>query len=209
MGALNPLRSCVTYGCILAIALALSWVFDPAGSEPFSNMFHCERPCAGPVSHELPASAVLSIVVIVVCTIGACYLLLAPAPPLPEEHAKLVEAPSAASLEETAPSTLPKPRLYFLDSVKTTLTATVVLHHAAGIFFSGGITLQIAHYLNSFQVFGPGATLVVLNQSYFMVGMQSGARRVLARADASKKARADAGAFLLYIGLFHPAFIRP
>jgi hypothetical protein len=204
VGALNPLHACVTYGGVVAIALALSWVFDPAGSEPFSNMFHCERPCAGPVSRELPASAVLSIVVIVVCTIGACYLLLAPAPPLPEEHAKLVEAPSAASLEETAPS---KPRLHFLDSVKTILTATVVLHHATETFFSGGLTLNIAHYLNSFQVFG--ATFIVLNQSYFMVGMQSGARRVLARADASKAARADAGAFLFYIGLFRPVFIRP
>jgi hypothetical protein len=193
----------VTYGGILAIALALSWVLDPAGSEAF---FTCGRPCAVPVTRELPASAVLSILVIVVCTIGACYLLLAPAPPLPEEQAKLVDAPSAASLEDPAPSTRPK-RLYFLDTVKTILTATVVLHHATETFFGGGITPSIAHYLNSFQVFG--ATFVVLNHSYFMVGMQSGARRFLAHADASKAAHADAGAVLLYIGLFRPVFIRP
>ena len=108
--------------------------------------------------------AVLCILVILACVILTGCLLIARTPPLPELQAKLVDAPLIA---DEPPLSRPKPRLYFLDNVKTSLTAIVVLHHVACAFSGGGWLYNIAKFRNSFQVFS--ATFLILNQSYFMV----------------------------------------
>ena len=75
--------------------------------------------------------------------------------------------PLAALLEVPARHDAKPRRLYYLDNIKTFLTAIVVLHHCTvSISLPMGWMLVVAAYRNSFQPFAN--TIVYANQSYFM-----------------------------------------
>jgi hypothetical protein len=112
------------------------------------------------------ANAILAGAVIVVYSLLVLYMQFAPLPPQDGEiQSKLIETPSTAVDPETAQPAR-KQRLYFLDNVKTILTAIVVMHHVACAFCGNGWIYNIGHYRHSFQIFA--STFLTLNQSYFM-----------------------------------------
>ena len=59
-----------------------------------------------------------------------------------------------------------KPRLFYLDNLKSFLTAVVVAHHVGCIFIGGGWMYQVAVYRTSLQPLC--AALLGLDQAYFM-----------------------------------------
>jgi hypothetical protein len=61
---------------------------------------------------------------------------------------------------------LKRPRILYLDNLKTFLTVIVVLHHSACCFYSELWICGAGLYKQSFALFGSAFTL--LNQSYFM-----------------------------------------
>lgn len=66
----------------------------------------------------------------------------------------------------SATPALPRARSYYLDNVKSVLTAIVVLHHTTCAFVGAGWYYQIGNYSNIFQVFGQA--LLGFDQSFFM-----------------------------------------
>jgi len=84
------------------------------------------------------------------------------------------------------PST-PKPRLYFLDNIKTLLTVIVITHHTTGAYAGTGWTYGIGNYANSFASFG--RAVMTLDQAYI-----SGAESLEARRGAASILDARRGA---------------
>jgi len=69
----------------------------------------------------------------------------------------------------------PKPRLYFLDNIKTLLTAIVITHHTTGAYAGTGWTYGIGDYANSFASFG--RAVMTLDQAYISGAESLDARR--------------------------------
>lgn len=61
----------------------------------------------------------------------------------------------------------PRPRLHYIDNLKSVLTVIVVLHHTLGAFAGvGSLGLSVGNFRSTFQVFA--GVFQILNQSYFM-----------------------------------------
>ena len=68
--------------------------------------------------------------------------------------------------QEPKPTSPSKRRLYYIDNLKSFLTAIVVLHHITCTFVGSGWMYMLAHYYHSFLV--PGNVLLAVDQTYFM-----------------------------------------
>ena len=98
----------------------------------------------------------------------------ADAPPLAPAAATPIESPLLVGDEggeprapaTTTPEHVLKPRLFYLDNLKSFLTAVVVAHHVGCIFIGGGWMYQVAVYRTSLQPLC--AALLGLDQAYFM-----------------------------------------
>lgn len=122
---------------------------------------------------------VLGLVIAVSITAGAAWALCAPkaavaaaaaeAPsasaPLDAETGSLVAVASDAAA--SAAAVAPASRLAYIDNLKTTLTAIVVVHHVLGAFAGGGsVGLSVGNFRNGVQPFF--LWLQIMDQSWFM-----------------------------------------
>ena len=73
---------------------------------------------------------------------------------------------SSLSVQMNPSKDAPRPRLYFLDNIKSLLTIIVVSHHISGSFGGAGWIYNIGGYYNPFLIFS--SSVMGLNQSYFM-----------------------------------------
>ena len=89
------------------------------------------------------------------------------APAAPAAAAPAVAAPGATATAAGAANTAARPRLVYIDNLKTCITAIVILHHVFGAFVgTGSLGLSVGNFRNELQPFL--MWLQLLDQSWFM-----------------------------------------
>eukprot|EP01084_Bolivina_argentea_P304558 526007_1 len=145
-----PWKKTTVYGVVLLLTIIIVIVFPDYGN------------------------TVLSIVLASCIAIGVIYYFVCISIfRTPSSNTKTAE--SAVSIEllqtktvETSSSTITpsKPRLYYLDNLKSILTAIVVITHINEIFSGGGQPFTIGNYYNPFIV--AALSTLGISQSYYM-----------------------------------------